>query len=286
MHPQSRAFLNLILMFVFATLAERACDAQQVQAQQASSVIARASTEPDTYQIDAAIKLAQESLQHLQENVNDYTALFVKRCRVNGELPPMQYARVKIRNRKNKDGRTAIPLSVYLNFLKPTSVQGREIIWVEGRNDGKMVVHETGIGGLININLDPNGALAMRGQRYPITDIGIENLVRKMIETGIRDRQYGECNVQFFENAKIGKVTCMMLQVTHPIKRDHFDFYQARLYFDQNLKVPIRYESWSWPTTPGGKPVLEEEYMYLQLAVNVGLSDQDFDIANPSYRFR
>ena len=286
MHPNLKIMLTVVLFGATSTLTTRTSLAQQTQAQPASSVIARTSTEPDTSQIDSAIKLAQESLNHLQQNVNDYTALFVKRCRVNGELPPLQYARVKIRNRKNDDGKLLTPLSVYLNFLKPTSVQGREIIWVEGQNDGKMVVHETGIGGLININLDPHGALAMRGQRYPLTDIGIENLVQKVIETGIRDRPHGECNVQFFQNAKIGDITCMMLQVTHPIKRDHFDFYQARIYFDENLKVPIRYESWSWPTTPGGKPVLEEEYMYLQLAVNVGLSDQDFDIGNPNYRFR
>jgi len=266
--------------------------AQQIQAQPVSSVATRivpaapAGASSSVQQLDAAIELARESLSHIQQNVNDYTALFVNRCRVNGTLPPLQFAKVKIRNRKFADGQIVTPMSVYLDFLKPTSVRGREVIWVEGRNDGKLVAHETGVSGLINVNLDPHGMIAMRGQRYPITDIGIENLVAKVIETGLRDRQYGECDVQFFRDAKIGTAKCIMLQVTHPVKRDHFDFYQARVYFDENLKVPIRYESWSWPKTPGGKPVLEEEYMYLKIALNVGLTDQDFDIANPAYRFR
>ena len=50
--------------------------------------------------------------------------------------------------------------------------------------------------------------------------------------------------------------------------------------------MPIRYESWSWPTTADGPPVLEEEYTYLRVATNVGLTDIDFDISNPAYNFR
>ncbi len=262
---------------------------QQVSARPVSSISSRmapvAASDPSP--IDAAIKLSRESLAHIQQHVDDYTALFVKRCRVDGELPPLQYAKVKIRNRKQRDGELATPFSVYLNFLKPASVQGREVIWVEGQHDGKLIVHEAaGIGKLLNVKLDPNGTIAMRGQRYPVTEIGIENLAVKMIETGLRHRPHGECEVQFFRDAKIGEARCLMMQVTHPTKRDHFDFYQARVYFDEELKIPIRYESWSWPETPGGQPVLEEEYMYLQVRVNVGLTDRDFDLGNPEYRFR
>ena len=102
----------------------------------------------------------------------------------------------------------------------------------------------------------------------------------------MRDRQHGPCDVQFFRDAKIGSAKCIMVQVTHPVERDPYDFYQARVYFDQSLKMPIRYESYSWPKSPGGEPVLEEEYTYLKVATNVGLTDQDFDISNPEYRFR
>ena len=33
--------------------------------------------------IDAALEIARESLRHSQANINDYTAVFVKRCRVD-----------------------------------------------------------------------------------------------------------------------------------------------------------------------------------------------------------
>jgi len=239
-----------------------------------------------SHPLDPALQMARASLQNIQENVHDYTALFAKRCRVDGVLPKMQYAKVKIRNPKTSEGKTRTPMGVYLDFLSPSSVKGREVIWVDGKNEGKLIAHEVGFKSLINVSLDPNGFIAMRGQRHPITEIGIENIAAKLIETGERDRQYGECEVQFFENAKVGDSECTMLEVIHPVKRPYFDFYRARVYFDDKLNIPVRYVSWSWPVTPGGKPVLEEEYTYLRVKINTGISDRDFEISNASYRFR
>ena len=77
-----------------------------------------------------------------------------------------------------------------------------------------------------------------------------------------------------------------MVEVIHPTARPIFHFHRARIYFDESLKMPIRFEAWSWPQSAGGEPVLEEEYTYLNVAVNVGLSDEDFDPENPKYRFQ
>jgi hypothetical protein len=235
--------------------------------------------------LDPAIDFTRSSLQHMRENIGDYTAILVKRNRVNDKLGDLTYAAVKIRNRRTEAPGNQIPLSVYLSFLKPESVKGREVIWVEGRNEGKLLAHEAGLKNLATVKLDPTGYLAMRGQRYPITEIGIENLTAKILETASRDRQHAECQVQFYKNAKIGDDMCDMFEVVHPVQREHFDFYRARVYFSQKHGVPIRYASWSWPTQPGGEPVLEEEYTYLQLKPNVGLTDRDFDTDNPAYRF-
>ena len=54
---------------------------------------------------------------------------------------------------------------------------------------------------------------------------------------------------------------------------------------DDELHVPIRFAAYSWPETKDGKPVLQEEYTYRQVSLNVGLSDADFDPKNPAYGF-
>jgi hypothetical protein len=221
----------------------------------------------------------------MQANVRDYTAIMTKRCRVGGELSPYQQALVKIRNRRVEVGQVTVPMSVYMKFRRPESIRGREVIWVEGRNGGKMIAHEAGLKSLIRVSLDPHGAIAMRGQKYPITEIGLEKLVQKLIEKGERDRQYDECLVKCYERATVDKRTCRMFQIDHPHERPHFEFHRAQVFFDDELKMPVRYASWSWPAEHGNDPVLEEEYMYTNVQINQGLTDLDFDPANPAYSF-
>ena len=125
----------------------------------------------------------------------------------------------------------------------------------------------------------------MKGQRYPMSEIGIENLVVKLIERGARDRKRGECEVEFRKGAKINGRNCTVIQITHPIRRPFFDFHIARIFIDNKLNVPIRYAAYDWPKSPKDKPEVTEEYTYLNLKVNVGLNDMDFNVKNPDYNF-
>jgi hypothetical protein len=128
--------------------------------------------------------------------------------------------------------------------------------------------------------------IAMQGQRYPLTEIGLINLTQRLIEVGQKDTQYGECDVKFFPGAKINNRLCTCIQVTHPVPRRNFLFHVARIFVDEELNVPVRYESYDWPKERGAAPDLLEEYTYLNLKVNQGFSDADFDIHNSNYRFR
>ncbi len=60
----------------------------------------------------------------------------------------------------------------------------------------------------------------------------------------------------------------------------------ARIFVDDQLNVPVRYEAYEWPRQPGGKPELIEEYTYLNLKLNNGFTDADFDTHNKDYHFR
>ena len=91
--------------------------------------------------------------------------------------------------------------------------------------------------------------------------------------------------MEFRENAKINDRRCTLLQVKHPHPRDYFDFHIAQIFIDEELNVPIRYAAYSWPTRPNGAPELIEAYTYLNLKLNVGLTDRDFDHTNPDYSF-
>jgi hypothetical protein len=237
--------------------------------------------------LDPALQIAYSSLQRIRESIDDYTAVMIKRERIGNTLGEHEYMGVKVRNRKVENGVVKTPFSVYLTFLKPASMKGREVIYVENANSGNVIAHEGGFKGrfLPTVNLDPNGTMAMSGQRYPITEMGIENLVVKLIEKGERDRQRDECEVQFLKGAKVGGRDCTVLIVRHPVERPYFDFHEAKIYIDDEMQIPIRYEAYSWPTSPGGEKPLLEEYTYQNIKLNVGLTDADFDRKNPKYNF-
>jgi len=234
--------------------------------------------EKPAHPLDPALKIAYGTLARIRTQVDDYSCTLIKQERINGELYPKEYMYAEVRNRKVKDGKLVTPLSVYLYFLKPNNIKGREVIFVEDRNNGKMVAHE---GGLLRLApaiwLKPTGPIAMRGQLYPIADIGIEFLINKLIEKGKRDRHRGECTVEFIKGAKINGRVCTVLQVKHPTPRPWFDFHIARIFIDDELQMPIRYAAYTWPKKQGGKPQLLEAYTYLNLKLNVQLTDADFN---------
>ncbi len=233
-----------------------------------------------------AYRQALKSRQLIAEKYPDYTATIVKRERINGELQDHEYIFAKIRHERSANGRVQTPFSVYLYFVKPASVKGREVIFVNGRNNNKLFAHEGGVLGLVTVSLEPESGLAMRGQRYPITEIGIDNLVRKLVEVAENDMKFGECEVKTYKGAKINGRVCTCLEVVHPVRRNNFRFHKAQVFIDDELGIPIRYAAYDWPKKAGGSPPLLEEYTYLNLKLNVGLTDADFSKTNKGYSFR
>ena len=222
------------------------------------------------------VRWAHDGLREL-DKIQDYSAVIVKRERIDGKVGEANTMLIKVRHK---------PFSVYMNFLKPDSLKGREVIYVEGANDGKMFAHGTRFERIAGtLPLDPTGPIAMRDNRYPITDIGLYNLVRRLAEVGEKDSKYGECEVKFFPGAKINKRDCTCIEVVHPKARRNFLFHVARIFVDDEWNIPTRYESHDWPAKAGGKPELIEEYTYLNLKFNNGFTNSDFDIRNPNYDF-
>ena len=148
--------------------------------------------------LDPALQIAKQGLEELRANVRDYSCTLVKQERVGGVLNEQEYMYTEIRNRQVQNDQVVVPFAVYMYFLKPEKSKGREVIYVEGRNNDKLVAHEANFLKTFGaVWLDPNGPIAMRGNLYPITDVGVETLILKLLEKGERDRQRGEVQVEF-----------------------------------------------------------------------------------------
>jgi hypothetical protein len=223
--------------------------------------------------LQPVLRWAEKGLPAI-EKLKDYSATLVRRERIRGKLSKYEYVFVKIRHQ---------PFSVYVRFLSPASVKGQEVVYVAGQNQGNLWAHAAHTP--MKVSLNPQGMVAMTGRHYPLTEIGLVNLVRRLAEVGREDIRYGECEVKYSTGAKVNQRVCTVIQVLHPVPRDAFRFHLARIFVDDELKMPIRYESYDWPTEPGGEPRLIEEYSYLDLKLNNGFTDLDFSTQNPDYRF-
>ncbi|EGF25664.1 DUF1571 domain-containing protein [Rhodopirellula baltica] len=233
------------------------------------------------------LEMARQSLTRSKTEVNDYTAILVKRERIGDTVGEHEYMSIKVRNRKEANGRLVQPFSVYLSFLKPSSVKGREVIYVENQNNGNIVAHEGGFKGrfLPTVSIPPTGMLAMRGQRYPMTEIGVENMILKLIERGEKALQFEDVHAEFRKGARLKDRSCTVLQLTQPTRRPDAEFHTAQVFMDDELDMPIRYIAYDWPNNADGRGEVIEEYNYLNLKVNVGLTDADFDPYNKDYNF-
>ena len=225
---------------------------------------------PGEHPLAPVLRELKASQEEIDRNVRDYSCTLIKRERVDGELGDYQYIFLKIMHQ---------PFSVYMSFLKPYA--GREVAYVQGQNNGKLVVLEAGFTRLLGkIDLDPNGTRTMSGQKYPITDVGIRNLTVKLAKMWQAETQFAECEVSTKADTKINGRSATMVQVVHPIARQNFRFHVARLFFDNELQIPIHFDAYLWPAEEGGEPPLDESYTYSNLKINNGFTARDFDAAN------
>jgi hypothetical protein len=232
---------------------------------------------PNEHPLMPALRWAYDGIGNI-EKLQDYSATLAKRERINGKVLEYEYMFVKVRHK---------PFSVYMHFLAPAALKGQEVLYVEGQNSGKMWAHGVGMRAMFGtVSIEPTSAVAMHNQHYPLTELGILNMVRRLVEVAEQDKKYGECDVKFFKGAKVNNRVCTCIQVVHPVPRRNFIFHEAKIFVDDELNLPIRYESYDWPKTPGGPPELVEEYTYLNLKLNNGFTDADFDIRNDAYSFK
>ena len=232
--------------------------------------------EPNKHPLMPALRWARKALPQI-EQIGSYTAKLIKRERVGGKLGAYESLAIKVRHE---------PFSIYAKFLGPRCLKGQEVLFVDGANDGKMWARGVGLRAVAGaVPIDPTGPAAMQGQLYPITQIGILNLTKQLIEVAESDTKYGECTVKMTEQAKINGRLCRCLEVVHPKPRRSFGFHIARVFIDDKLDIPIRYECYDWPKGGDNKPPLMEEYTYLDVNLNAGLTDADFDVQNPAYGF-
>lgn len=234
-----------------------------------------------THPMEALLEFAKSRQDYIRENISDYTCWLVKRERLGGTLQPYQYARLSVRCERTDAAGATTPLAVYMRYSRPAEIRDRRVLYVSDRENGDVLVRKGGtLLSDVKISLDPNSQAARRESNYPITEVGFDKIMGRLIELARQDIAVdpgGEnTTVEYFEKAKVGDRVCTRIQIEHPVFNDKFKFHQAQLFIDDELRMPVRLVVYDWPEEQGWEPSLMEEYTYLRLKLNVGLTEADF----------
>lgn len=217
------------------------------------------------------LQLLEKGLARLHES-HDYTAIFFKQERVQGELLEPDTTILKVRHQ---------PFSVHLKWT-----DGRkEVVYVSGQNRNKLTVFDADRPrGLCRLNLDPDGFLAMSESRYPITRLGLAPLAQTLIEYRRRDAGL-RTGVQYrtLANATFDGRDCHGFVVDYASPSVEPVYRKSIAYIDKETLVPVFIKNYGWPEDEpaSGGPVADadtliEHYTYRAVRFDKGLSDGDF----------
>ena len=202
--------------------------------------------------------------------VTDYTARFTRQEWLNGGLQPREEMLLKFQR----------PARMYLRWtLGPP--KGREILFVQGRDDDKILVHEPGLlAGLFTSVMAADSPRVLKESRHPVTDIGLGYLIELLVSNMKRALERSELTlvdsgITFQSGHRIRRLEGIMPRDP----RQNYYCYRAVVSIDLEWGLPVAVTIFDWDNR------MIEEYTYRDLRLNPGLREIDFDPANPEYSF-
>lgn len=211
-----------------------------------------------------------ERMELSYANVRDYTAVFSRRERIDGEWRAEETGFLKFQR----------PFKVYMRWLAGPP-QGREALYVEGARGNKVMIHEAhGLASFFSFLLDPGSRRILKDSRYPFTEIGIGRLIERVGTAAKRAWARGELQLVDRGRAKIkGRDVWQVEGILPRDRSSEYDYYRTILSIDQGNGLPIHALIYDWDNVVTG------EYTYTELELNPGLGEFDFDPANSTYNF-
>lgn len=228
-----------------------------------------------------------EAARRRLEATPGYTTTFHRRERVGGRLLDHETMSVAVRH---------APYSVYMKWLDGG---GREVLFVEGENDGCMVVRLDGWKGrmLPALRIAPDSPKAMKFARYPATEFGLLELCRRLIRDRRNDRDSGaDVGWWMAANHRYQGRDCtyFRLEYASPNEAEAARQYRKSVQIiDDETSLPIWVANYGWPAEGDefadvaalDAATLLEHYEFADLDLAPRFSPDEFDRANPAYGF-
>jgi hypothetical protein len=218
------------------------------------------------------LEFLRKSLKWCDERVGEYTCQFQKQEKIDGTLMKTETMLMKFR---------AKTFSLYVKWIGDVSA-GQEAIYVEGKNDGKVAVHPSGLLGVLflrKVMVEPTSKLALKHSRRPLTFAGMANMLRLIIPQCEKARANGDLTLTYEGLRDQNGRPAYVFKRVLPNKND-YPCPVLTIYIDQQFLICVRTDAYDWDGT------LLSQYIYTDILINPGLKDEVFDVDNRDYNFR
>ena len=193
------------------------------------------------------------------DGIKDYTALFLKRERINGVLLPLETIELRFQ----------APFKVYMAWHKPHAE--RVIVYVEGENDNKILVNPGGLLRFLRLKLEPTSPLATKNTHHTILEVGLQKTIALLEREYERGRQEGQVTLtsQGYDEVADRQAYHLTL-VCHADKAAGYYAQRGEIWVDTAHFLPIKLSLYDWDHQ------LYAYYEYRSLRLNPGLGPEAF----------
>ena len=180
------------------------------------------------------------------------------------------------------------PFSIYLKWI--TVRPGREIVFVDGMNDGNMYFSNGKF--VRGLKMPPDSDWVKDERRYPVTKFGLLFLAKRLHEIlkNDLDRDLGNSTCQLIES-NFGNRPTRLYTLEHDRQELSRHYRKAVVHIDKEWLIPVSFAAYTWPSNETDKSEVDkstfiERYEYSEIDFEKVLVDADFDVMNPQYGFK
>lgn len=156
------------------------------------------------------------------------------------------------------------PETLFVEFLN--RYKGQKCLYIRGKNEGKMAVRPSGLLGIMKLDIDPSGELAMEESLDPMTGMDFSSTISVLEDLLKNNSNNPDSRAEFIKN--IGEEN----QKFHMIKcysaSDSNSYFH--MYIDQETYLPrkIHYKAGNNMAT----------YVYSNVSINCGIGEKDITL--------
>lgn len=226
----------------------------------------------------------QRGMQFFEKDVRDCSFVLFKRELIDGEMQAQRQMLTRVRYSNDDSGAPRLK-EVFVEYLAPQNLVGRRIVYESDANNDKMLVREgSGLARHLTLKISPESRLAKMESQYSITDTGPLSVIQRLmtyLEDTIRIDPDGDItDVRYYQNSKVADRSCFAVDINFRERREGIERSRAIVFVDSKTYVPVYLAAFDWPTSPGAKPPLREEFIYTDLQFNADLEDRHFQFEN------